>query len=291
VARQTGRRFRTWLTNPVAFASAVGARTGFSSARLLRQYLAVTAAARKEARQQATGRSLKTFEFLDFEIACWRAHELRSLLDEIFHRQDYFCPHLDGAPRILDCGSNIGLSVLYFKLLWPDSRVVAFEPDPSCFEALSRNVQNNRLLGVELHNAAVGNEDGRVEFFSDPTRQGGVRGSIHRERARNGAGLMARAMKLSGFLRDEPATLLKMDVEGAELDVMNDLSSSNSWGKIDNVIVEYHHNLMPRVNRLSTCVQTLETAGFEFRLNAISGPTGRWDGSQDILIRGRRTSG
>jgi FkbM family methyltransferase len=284
-----GRRFRTWLKNPVAFASAVAARTGYSRARLLRQYLAITAAARTEARGQPTGRSLKTFEFLDFEIACWRAHELRSLLDEIFHRQDYYCPHLDGAPRILDCGSNIGLSVLYFKHRWPNSRVVAFEPDPASFAALSRNVQNNRLTGVELHNAAVGNEDGRVEFFTDPTRKGGLRGSVHRERARNGPGLMASAVKLSGFLRTERASLLKIDVEGAELDVMNDLSSSNSWGNIDNVIIEYHHNLVPRVNHLSTCVQTLETAGFDFRLNAIAGPAGRWDEFQDIVIRGRRT--
>lgn len=284
-----GRRFRTWLKNPSAFASEVAARTGYSRSRLFRQYLAITAAARREARGEPTGHSLKTFEFLDFEIACWRAHDLRYLLDEIFQRQEYFCSRLEGAPRILDCGSNIGLSVLFFKHVWPDARVVAFEPDPRCFEALSRNVGVNKLLGVELHNAAVGNQDGRVEFFTDPTRTGSLRGSVFQERARGGPGVTATAVKLSGFLRTERASLLKIDVEGAELDVMDDLTATDSWGKVDNVIVEYHHNLMPRGNRLSKCVQTLEAAGFEFRLNAIAGPAGRWDEFQDIVIRGRRT--
>ena len=40
------------------------------------------------------------------------------------------------APVILDCGANIGLSVIYFKQLYPNSKITAFEPDPDVFKVL-----------------------------------------------------------------------------------------------------------------------------------------------------------
>src|SRR5437764_6912319 len=42
-------------------------------------------------------------------------------------------------PLILDCGASIGVYTLYWKLLYPTARVVAFEPDPGIFQALAWN--------------------------------------------------------------------------------------------------------------------------------------------------------
>jgi FkbM family methyltransferase len=43
-------------------------------------------------------------------------------------------------PVIIDCGGNIGLSVLYFKYLFPNSVITVFEPSPPVFEILKENI-------------------------------------------------------------------------------------------------------------------------------------------------------
>jgi FkbM family methyltransferase len=48
-----------------------------------------------------------------------------------------------GAPRAT--GANIGMSVVFFKSLYADAEVLAFEPDPRTFSQLEENVQANRL--------------------------------------------------------------------------------------------------------------------------------------------------
>ena len=48
---------------------------------------------------------------------------------------------VDGAdPLIIDCGANIGISVLEWKSRWPMARVICFEPDPDAFRLLEMNI-------------------------------------------------------------------------------------------------------------------------------------------------------
>ena len=51
-------------------------------------------------------------------------------LKDIFVRRIYHFESHRSDPLIIDCGSNIGLSILYFVSTYPSSRVIAFEPDP-----------------------------------------------------------------------------------------------------------------------------------------------------------------
>jgi hypothetical protein len=62
-------------------------------------------------------------------------------------------------PRtILDLGSHMGATVLFWRERFPDARIVAVEPDPVTFRLLHRNV--GALPGVELRNFAVADQDG-----------------------------------------------------------------------------------------------------------------------------------
>src|SRR5262245_52007081 len=56
-------------------------------------------------------------------------------------------------PFILDAGANIGASVCWFAISFPESHIVAFEPDAPNFDLLRRNTTG---LNVDLHNAALG---------------------------------------------------------------------------------------------------------------------------------------
>ena len=60
------------------------------------------------------------------------------VLEEIFVQQVYDRPSLPEPAVIVDLGSNIGLSVLYFKLRYPDSRVFGYEADEQTFKRLEK---------------------------------------------------------------------------------------------------------------------------------------------------------
>ena len=58
-------------------------------------------------------------------------------------------------PLIIDGGSNIGMSILYFKRIYPAARIIGFEPDSVIFRILRENVTHNRLKDVTLINAGL----------------------------------------------------------------------------------------------------------------------------------------
>src|ERR1017187_1001068 len=92
----------------------------------------------------------KPISMLGYQVSCFNIDVLRYLLDEIFVAGSY-CFHADNsAPVILDCGSNIGMSILFFKRLYSNSRITGFEPDPQTFQMLQRNVEQNSLKDVVL---------------------------------------------------------------------------------------------------------------------------------------------
>jgi hypothetical protein len=65
---------------------------------------------------------------------------LEHLYREIFVRQYYYFRANTDHPVIFDCGANLGMATLFFKWLYPKSRVEAFEPDPGTFAVLQKNV-------------------------------------------------------------------------------------------------------------------------------------------------------
>jgi len=62
---------------------------------------------------------------------------------EIFEQQIYRFRSNNQRPFIIDGGANIGLSILYFKKIYPLSQIVAFEPDEKIFSVLQRNIQKS----------------------------------------------------------------------------------------------------------------------------------------------------
>jgi hypothetical protein len=75
---------------------------------------------------------------------------------DIFESRIYHFEAKTPAPAILDAGSCIGMSVLYFKSVYPNARITAFEPDPGMCGVLRRNLERNGVAGVEVVNAGVG---------------------------------------------------------------------------------------------------------------------------------------
>ena len=78
-----------------------------------------------------------------YSISFPDAESFMSMREEIWNKESYFFETDSPCPYIIDCGSNIGLSVLYFKHLFPNSDITAFEPDPELLNYLSQNLKSN----------------------------------------------------------------------------------------------------------------------------------------------------
>jgi len=206
-------------------------------------------------------------------VECFDYYELLTTIEIIFLAREYHFEPRNSRPRILDCGSNIGLSLLFFKREFPESRIDAFEPDPQAFSLLRRNVERNSLRGIELHNQAVAGSEGPRDFFRDPRRPGSTAMSL-REECRLPRRETVEGVLLSGFIHED-VDLLKLDVEGAELEVIEDLDRTGQIRRVRQIVVEYHPRLFPERDGYSWLRQTLEGNGFECEIRSGEpGPSG-----------------
>ena len=184
--------------------------------------------------------------------------------NEIFNNKHYKFTANVPAPFILDCGANIGVSILYFKSLYPQSRVIAFEPEPEAFKLLEFNIRQNNLSGVELVNAAVSNITGEIDFFvPEPASLGsaGVKNSWHRPD--NHKTIRVPAVKLSSYI-NEPIDMLKIDVEGMEEIVLMEVEKRLEFVK--NIRMEFHGCPTNQSNDLERILSILNRNHFKFMI-------------------------
>lgn len=180
-----------------------------------------------------------------------------STFEELFVKNIYAFRFPGNAPRILDVGANIGLSVLFFKKLYPDAVITAFEPDPHIFEYLVANVHGNGFEDVQLRNVAAWHTDAILKFSSDGADGGHL--SLAGE-----SGIDVQAVNLSRFLSGHKIDFLKMDIEGAEDTVFP--ACADSLGEVSHVFIEYHASVGKRQG-LDRILATLSDSGFRFHLH------------------------
>jgi FkbM family methyltransferase len=219
---------------------------------------------------------------LGYSVSFLDEGNFRYLVDEVFFDMSYMFSATTDSPRIVDCGSNIGLSVLFFKYLFPKAKITAFEPDPDTFGILSKNIEQNFLHEVTVHCCALTDYDGMIEFYKPSDRRGDPRMSVHNERM-SGTTISVPTKRLVPFLR-EPIDLLKMDIEGAEECVLNDLYRSGVFPNVMQIHLEYHHHIHQQKDALSGVLQILETSDFGYQIRADQRPWPIRRGFQDVSL-------
>jgi FkbM family methyltransferase len=183
-----------------------------------------------------------------------------SAYEEIFADRIYAFESASPSPFILDLGANVGLSVLFFKRLYPAARVVALEPDPEIFRYLESNVAAFGLTDVTLRNAAVWKETTEIAFASD----GADGGRVGEEGT-----LRVPAIGIAELMDRGPVDFLKMDIEGAEADVLP--ACAPMLRDVRNVFVEYH-SPAGRPQRLDGIIDILVNAGFRIAMQTVKSP-------------------
>ena len=174
---------------------------------------------------------------LGYQIRFFSYSQVINLFEEIFIHEVYKFDSRNSKPCIIDCGSNIGMSILYFKCLYPHSTITAFEPDPNAFRLIQENVKQNKLTNVTVLNFALDYAPGKVILFGNQ-QPGGLTNSLITSSDRK-IGTTIFAKKLSEFI-DQSIDLLKIDVEGAEGKIIDDLIFHKKLSAIKKLIIEFH---------------------------------------------------
>ncbi|MFA6222154.1 MAG: FkbM family methyltransferase [Desulfomonilaceae bacterium] len=218
-----------------------------------------------------------SIEFVDYRALIF-------MYEEIFINKVYQFVSTTKNPLIIDSGTNIGLSAIFFKTFYPECRIIAFEPDEKIFNMLKKNVQrNNRLDGVTLINKAIHGSRNEMSFYYDPSHIANLTGNLITPRH----GMKTKkvdCVPLSGFV-GEIVDLLKMDIEGAENSAIDELSNTGKIKLIKEIIIEYHlHISLQENDKLSAMLKSLEQNNFTYQISGFFRPPFITELFQDILI-------
>lgn len=162
-----------------------------------------------------------------------------AILDEIFSKEEYKHSLPVSPEVIIDLGSNVGLSVIYFKLLYPKARIYSVEPDPITFRKLIKNVA--QFDNIFCFNEAVADRTGQKEFYLYP---GSSMSSSFTPRISDQLAISVSCRSLDDFIEQEKifkADLIKFDIEGYEMAVFRNFKKI---GTTTSYIGEVHLDLM-----------------------------------------------
>jgi len=193
-----------------------------------------------------------------------------SAYKSIFVDEGYALRAASDRPVMLDCGANIGLSVLYLKRLYPGARITAYEPDEAIFDALKRNVHGNGFTDVELVRAAVWTEETTLRFWQEGADGGRIE-AVGPGGGEGGSHINVPAVRLRDRLEQGPIDFLKLDIEGAEVAVVRDCG--DALRNVRAAFVE-HHSFVGEPQSLGAMIDQFERLGFRTHVHqAFSSPS------------------
>jgi len=173
---------------------------------------------------------------------------------EIFEREIYRFPSDEKQPVIIDGGANIGLSVIFFKKLYPHAQITAFEPDSQIFEILKYNLQQFDFKDIFLEKKALWKTDTTLQFESEGADGGRI------DTQPKGNLVEVSAVSLRPYLTKE-IDFLKLDIEGAETKVLE--SCQNLLKNVKNIFIEYH-SFEQQPQTLAQILEILKSNGFRY---------------------------
>lgn len=182
-------------------------------------------------------------------------HSLYYQARQIFLQQIYATTLPTERPRIIDVGGHVGLASLYFGLRYPEARITSVEMDPDLCAMLESNLSTFGLTNVAVRCAAAWVHGHGVSYI----KSGDDSGHIDPD----AGGARAPSLRVADLIQAEPVDLLKLDVEGAELEIIPDCK--DALPHVSNLIVEVH-SLSVESARLGRLFQTLDDAGFRYAL-------------------------
>jgi len=210
-------------------------------------YLAIVYGSRKRFRSTR-------ISFLNYSLNVPDCQSFIWQFKEIFVDEYYRFESNSENPVIFDCGANVGTSCVYFKKLYPGSRITAFEANPEVANILKENLRNNGIADIRLLNKAVWINSEGLEMGLESADASSIHMKLNR--------VKVESVRLRVYLeKEERIDMLKMDIEGAEVNVLIDCKENLS--KVRNIFIEFH-SYRNEKQRLSEIINILESNNFRY---------------------------
>ena len=184
------------------------------------------------------------------------ARALMGMYNEIVYSDHYkFIPKHE-TPVIIDCGSNIGISLLYFRKSFPNATLVGIEADPDICKVLQENLDKNNCSATIVEKALWSKSGDKILFGQEGADGGSVFNSAN--------SITVETICLDDLLRPyDYVDLLKIDIEGAEVDVFK--QASTSLEKVDHAFIEFH-SFPNKPQDLEIILSTMAQYGFRYKI-------------------------
>jgi len=165
-------------------------------------------------------------------------------LQKVWRDQEYAFTPATPPQFIIDAGANIGIASIYFAEKFPTAKIIALEPEPGNFALLEQNTRP--WPNIHPLRAALWKENGSINLF-DPGQ--GPWSFQVRASGDNTIGQVA-TVTIDELLRHHAAPaidILKMDIEGAEVEIFENPSA---WiDRVRVIMVELHDRFRPGCSR------------------------------------------
>lgn len=176
------------------------------------------------------------------------------------------------AETFVDIGSNVGVYAITIAQVFPDKKVIAVEPLEDNFASLSDNIKLNSLSNVKAMNAAISNcGNNKIKFYPNPIHDGGgaiIKGTVYRtgdvlinaEQYQRRNPVFKPEIEVDNIRIDhivKSESVIKMDVEGAEISVLESGKNTFEQGLVDMMIIEVLDETIDKV------ISLLDVFGFD----------------------------
>jgi FkbM family methyltransferase len=163
---------------------------------------------------------------------------------EIFVKEEYDVDFGKEQKIIFDLGSNSGLSVIFFKLKYPNAIIFAFEPNPVVFKKLKKNTKN--FSNIKCFNFAISYKDGFDKFYVCDRDN---LSSSFIKRSSPGGYIEVETRSVPSIIKEfniNSIDLIKFDVEGAEFKIF---SNNFPFDIVQSMVGEVHLDLVDQIDK------------------------------------------
>jgi FkbM family methyltransferase len=159
-----------------------------------------------------------------------------TIFRQIFLNQEYDFEYKTEPKIIIDCGSNIGMTALYFINRFPGARIICIEPDPSNFAKLVENTRHYSTIqcmnvGIWYKSATMKIEDPNADASAIRLVETGDKGP--------GSINAVSVQDIMNQFHLQEIDLIKIDIEGSEIELFS--HDHDLWlSKVKSMIIELH---------------------------------------------------
>ena len=161
------------------------------------------------------------------------------------HIFDYLSKYFNKDSLIFDVGSHKGELLYFFKELFPNSKVYCFEPQLDVFNTLLKFIKTNKYNNVVCENIGLDKFNGTKYFYSlnNTTQSTFLKVKDHKEKIKNVTDCKVVRGDNYCFLENiESIDILKINVQGLELDVIMGFEKYLSKSSIKLILVEFDYS-------------------------------------------------